>query len=159
MAADEKKNDEILKAKKRAMLILQHNDRTEWELTDKLLKAGFSDEAVSEAIEYVRGFHYIDDERYAKRFVEIYHESRSIKRLKQDLYKRHVADEYIELALENIDYDDSTALKRQIEKLGIDVQKASELSYEESQKIVAKLYRKGFSVSSIKNVLSELKKY
>ena len=39
------KSDEILKAKKRAMLILQHNDRTEWELTDKLNKAGFSEEA------------------------------------------------------------------------------------------------------------------
>ena len=26
------------------MLILQHNDRTNWELTDKLSKAGFSDE-------------------------------------------------------------------------------------------------------------------
>ena len=147
------KSDEILKAKKRAMLILQHNDRTEWELT----KAGFSEEAVESAVEYVRSFHYIDDERYAKRFVEIYHESRSIKRMKQDLYKRHIADEYIELALENIDYDDSTALRRQIEKLGIDADMLASLSYEESQKIIAKLYRKGFSLGSIKDVLSELK--
>ena len=157
MAASEEEKDELLKAKKRAMLILQHNDRTEWELTDKLSKAGFSDEAVNEAVEYVRSFHYIDDERYAKRFVEIYHESRSIQRLRQDLYKRHVSEEYIELALENIDYDDSAALKRQFEKLGIDAEKASELSYEESQKLVAKLYRKGFSVGSIKNMLSDLK--
>ena len=109
------------------------------------------------AVEYVRSFHYIDDERYAKRFVEIYHESRSIKRMKQDLYKRHIADEYIELALENIDYDDSTALRRQIEKLGIDADMLASLSYEESQKIIAKLYRKGFSLGSIKDVLSELK--
>lgn len=150
-------NQEILKAKKRAMLILQHNDRTEWELTDKLLKAGFSEEAVSEAVEYVRSFHYIDDERYAKRFVEIYHESRSIKRLRQDLYKRHVADDYIESALQNIDYDDSIALRRQLEKLKIDKKNISELSYEERQKIVAKLYRKGFSVGNINNILSELK--
>ena len=147
MAASEEKNDELLKAKKRAMLILQHNDRTEWELTDKLSKAGFSDEAVNEAVEYVRSFHYIDDERYAKRFVEIYHENRSIKRLRQDLYKRHVSEQYIELALENIDY----------EKLGLDAEKASELSYEESRKLVAKLYRKGFSVGSIKDMLSDLK--
>ncbi len=154
---DRQKSDEILKAKKRAMLILQHNDRTEWELTDKLNKAGFSEEAVESAVEYVRSFHYIDDERYAKRFVEIYRESRSIKRMKQDLYKRHVADEYIELALENIDYDDSIALKRQMEKLGINAHMPASLSYEESQKITAKLYRKGFSVSDIRSVLSELK--
>ena len=77
--------------------------------------------------------------------------------MKQDLYKRHIADEYIELALENIDYDDSTALRRQIEKLGIDADMLASLSYEESQKIIAKLYRKGFSLCSIKDVLSELK--
>ena len=57
----------------------------------------------------------------------------------------------------NIDYDDSAALKRQFEKLGLDAEKASELSYEESRKLVAKLYRKGFSVGSIKDMLSDLK--
>ena len=55
--------EEIIKAKKRAMLILQHNDRTEWELSDKLLKAGFSEQAVEAAVEYVRSFHYVDDRR------------------------------------------------------------------------------------------------
>ena len=146
--------EEIIKAKKRAMLILQHKDRTEWELRDKLLKAGFSEQAVEAAVEYVRSFHYIDDRRYAERFVEIYHESRSIKRLRQDLYKRHVAEEYIELAIENIDYDESIALERQIDKLGIDM---ADISYEEYQKIVAKLYRKGFDINGIKKALSEIK--
>lgn len=42
------KSDEILKAKKRAMLILQHRqDRVG--ATDKLNKAGFSEEAVESA--------------------------------------------------------------------------------------------------------------
>lgn len=139
--------DEILKAKKKAMSLLQHMDRTEWELRSKLEKADFSNEAIDEAMEYVRSFHYIDDKRYAIRFAEIYHESRSIRRIQQDLQKKHIADEWITLALEEIEYDDSLALKKALEKVlrGQD----TALSYEDRQKVIAKLYRKGFRVDQI----------
>lgn len=145
--------EEVLRAKKKAMALLLHNDRTEWQLRDKLARSGFSEEAVDEAVEYVRSFHYIDDERYAVRFVEIYHETRSIKRLRQDLYKRHVPDEYIETAIENIDNDDSAALNREFERIG---QKLADMSYEEKQKVAAKLYRKGFRMEDI---MDGLRKY
>lgn len=145
--------EEVLRAKKKAMALLLHNDRTEWQLRDKLARSGFSEEAVDEAVEYVRSFHYIDDERYAVRFVEIYHETRSIKRLRQDLYKRHVPDEYIETAIENIDNDDSAALNREFERIG---QKLADISYEEKQKVAAKLYRKGFRMEDI---MDGLRKY
>lgn len=42
--------EELLRAQKKAMSLLGYNDRTEWELMDKLLKAGFSEEAVNGAI-------------------------------------------------------------------------------------------------------------
>ncbi|MCI5501153.1 MAG: RecX family transcriptional regulator [Lachnospiraceae bacterium] len=145
--------EEVLRAKKKAMALLLHNDRTEWQLRDKLARSGFSEEAVDEAVEYVRSFHYIDDERYAVRFVEIYHETRSIKRLRQDLYKRHVPDEYIETAIENIDNDDSAALNREFERIG---QKLADMSYDEKQKVAAKLYRKGFRMEDI---MDGLRKY
>ena len=145
--------EEVLRAKKKAMALLLHNDRTEWQLRDKLARSGFSEEAVDEAVEYVRSFHYIDDERYAVRFVEIYHETRSIKRLRQDLYKRHVPDEYIEIAIENIDNDDSAALNREFERIG---QKLADMSYDEKQKVAAKLYRKGFRMEDI---MDGLRKY
>lgn len=145
--------EENLRAKKKAMALLLHNDRTEWQLRDKLTKSGFSEEAVDEAVEYVRSFHYIDDERYAVRFVEIYHETRSIKRLRQDLYKRHVPDEYIETAIENIGNDDSAALNHELERIG---QKLVGMSYEEKQKAAAKLYRKGFRMEDI---MERLRRY
>lgn len=139
--------EEILRAKKKAMSLLQHMDRTEWELRSKIEKAGFSEEAVREAIEYVRSFHYIDDERYAIRFAEIYRESRSISRIRQDLQKKHIPEETIALALEEIDYDDSAALKKAIDKLLKNQTNAP--SYEDRQKLIAKLYRKGFRVDQI----------
>lgn len=145
-------DEELLRAKKKAMSLLQHNDRTEWQLRDKLMRSGFSGEAVENAIEYVRSFHYIDDERYAVRFVEIYHETRSIKRLKQDLYKRHISDELIEIAIENINNDDSAALNHEIERIG---QNLKSMTYEEKQKVAAKLFRKGFRMGDIMEKLRE----
>lgn len=142
--------DEILQARKKAMSLLQHMDRTEWELRDKLAKKEFSREAIDDAIKYVCSFHYIDDLRYATHFVEIHHEQRSIQRMKQDLYKRHVPEEYIDIALDAIDRDDSAALKEAVRKL---TKGETGYPYEEKQKMAAKLYRKGFRIHDIKREL------
>lgn len=141
--------EELLRAKKKAMSLLGYNDRTEWELMDKLFKAGFSEEAVNAATEYVKSFHYIDDERYAMRFADIYHNSRSINRIRQDLTKKHVPEEYISLALESVDGGDSTALEKEVQKI-LSGKELDCLEYKDKQKIAAKLYRKGFSVSDIR---------
>lgn len=142
-------NEELLRARKKAMSLLNYNDRTEWELMDKLFSAGFSEEAVKDATEYVKSFHYIDDERYAIRFAQIYHKSRSQKRIWQDLTKKHVPEEYITIALEAIEGGDSEAINKEIHKM-LKNRDLEELSYDERQKIAAKLYRKGFSVSDIR---------
>lgn len=144
--------DEILEAKKKAMSLLEHMDRTEWQLRDKLTAKGFSEEAVESAVAYVKSFHYLDDLRFAMHFVEVYHEKRSIRRLRQDLYQRHVPEEYIETALDSVNRDDTEALRRELKKLtgGERVN-----TYEEKQKIAAKLYRKGFRTQDILRCLEE----
>lgn len=136
--------ERFLAGRKKAMALLLHNDRTKWELCDRLKKAGFEEDVIEDAVAYVEGYHYIDDLRYAVRFAEIYCESRSIQRIRQDLKKRHVPEEYIETALDEIGRDDSKALEREIGKLLKGREVTEGISYEEKQKIAAKLYRKGF---------------
>ena len=74
-AYTEAEQEIILQAKKKALKLLEYQDRTEKQLCDKLKEGGFPPFAVSEAVAYVRSFHYIDDERYAeklaRRMVEI----------------------------------------------------------------------------------------
>lgn len=142
--------DELLEAKKKAMSLLKYMDRTEWQLRDKLAAKGFSEEAVEGAIEYVKSFHYLDDYRYAVHFVELHYEQRSRQRMRQDLYQRHVPEEYIDLALESICENDDVALQEALRKI---TKGETEFSYEEKQKIAGKLYRKGFRLGDIKRVL------
>lgn len=138
---------EILQAKKKAMSILEFKDRTEGELREKLQRAEFSEVAVEEAIAYVKSYHYIDDERYAIRFVEYHMSTRSIQRLRQDLKKRYVPEEYIDLALENIQYNEMEGVTKALQKVTRSY--TQKPSYEEKQKIIAKLYRKGFQLDNI----------
>ena len=140
--------ERFLLGRKKAMALLTHNDRTKWELCDRLGRAGFEQEVIEDAVAYVESFHYIDDVRYATRFAEIYSETRSIQRIRIDLQKRHVPEEYIEIALESIGWDDSLALKKELRKL-LKEKNAEELSYQEKQKLAAKLYRKGFRTEDI----------
>ena len=142
--------DELLEAKKKAMSLLKYMDRTEWQLRDKLAAKGFSEEAVEGAVDYVKSFHYLDDYRYAVHFVEIHYEQRSRQRMRQDLYQRHVPEEYIDLALESICENDDVALQEALRKI---TKGETEYSYEEKQKIAGKLYRKGFRLGDIKRVL------
>ncbi|WP_337934516.1 regulatory protein RecX [Jutongia sp.] len=142
--------DELLEAKKKAMSLLKYMDRTEWQLRDKLAAKGFSEEAVEGAVDYVKSFHYLDDYRYAVHFVELHYEQRSRQRMRQDLYQRHVPEEYIDLALESICENDDIALQEALRKI---TKGETEFSYEEKQKIAGKLYRKGFRLGDIKRVL------
>lgn len=142
--------DELLEAKKKAMSLLKYMDRTEWQLRDKLAAKGFSEEAVDGAIDYVKSFHYLDDYRYAVHFVEIHQEQRSRQRMRQDLYQKHVPEEYIDLALESVCENDDVALQNALRKI---TKGETEFSYEEKQKIAGKLYRKGFRLGDIKRML------
>ena len=142
--------DELLEAKKKAMSLLKYMDRTEWQLRDKLAAKGFSEEAVEGAVDYVKSFHYLDDYRYAVHFVELHYEQRSRQRMRQDLYQRHVPEEYIDLALESICENDDIALQEALRKI---TKGETEFSYEEKQKIAGKLYRRGFRIGDIKRVL------
>ena len=141
--------NENLACRKKAMSLLNYRDRSEWELRDRLGSAGFNEEEIEDAVEYVRSFHYIDDLRFATGFIESHRESRSMKRIRQDLKNKHIPEEYIEIALEETAADDSSALRREIKKRLGESRELSELSEKERKKIAMSLYRKGFQTSDI----------
>lgn len=141
--------DELLRAKKKAMALLMHNDRTEYELRSRLKRAGYSESAEDAALEYVMSFGYVNDTRYASRYVEFYQEKKSKKQLELDLQKRGVKQEDIAQAFDDEWEGEDAALQLALKKrLGEDMD-VSGLGYQEKQKIAAALYRKGFARGGI----------
>ena len=60
-------DDMIKQAKQKALSLLNYMDRTESQLRQKLKEKSFDDDAIDEAVDYVKSFGYINDTGYAER--------------------------------------------------------------------------------------------
>lgn len=158
----EKELDEkelLLKGKKRALRLLERKDYSRKELTDRLLKDGYEETMVGQIIEYVDSFHYLDDSRVAGSFIRGRKEYKSKRELEFLLKQKGISEEEIELAMEeNYKNEDGTAqeevaIARYLRKYHVTEEQLAAMSYEEKQKIAAKLYRKGFDSDKIRKLL------
>ena len=135
------------RAKKRAMHLLEQMDRTEAGLREKLMQNEYPPEAVESAIAYVKSYHYLDDERYARNYVRSYQDSRSKKRIRQDLLAKGIAKRLIELALEEeYEGEEQQMILQLLEKKHFD---SSRADAGEKRRIYAFLLRKGFRSEDI----------
>lgn len=141
-----------LRAKKRALLLLEQRDYTVKGLEEKLRTNGYPEECVAEAICYVRQYRYVDDFRYAKHYISYYQEKRSRQRLKADLLKKGVDKKTAELALEEIFVSDEKAqIATLLKKKHYDYANSSE---KEKHRIYQFLLRKGYRSSDVMEMLS-----
>ena len=71
----------VKRAKLRAMHLLTRMDYTEAELEKKLMKGEYTPQAVKIAMDYVRSYHYLDDERYVARYLSAYQGRKSRRQM------------------------------------------------------------------------------
>ena len=146
------KNDIRIRAKKRALHLLERMDRTEHQLREKLRELDYPEEVVEEAIEYVKSFHYLDDERYAETFTRYKKEGLSRQQIKQKLMQKGVSRDIIENALEEeYDVDESVHIRKILEKKRFSYETADEGEF---RRVYSYLLRRGFRSNDI---LKEMK--
>lgn len=135
------------RAIKRAMHILERQERTEFQLRRKLLQSAYPEEAIEDAIAYVKEYHYLDDERYARTFICFQQEKRSRQRIKHDLMQRGIPKDLIEVCMEEeFVFDEREQIRILLEKKHFSPDEADR---KEWQKIYGFLQRRGFSSSDI----------
>lgn len=144
------------RAKLRAMNLLQGREYTTSQLRTKLLQGFYPPKIIEQAIDYVAGFHYIDDLRYAVDYITYHEDSRSRRRIEQDLQGKGILAATIEEAWqvwrENGGKQDEQAMIRELlHKKHYDTE--GETDWKERQKIYAFLARKGFSAEVIRKAI------
>ncbi|MBO6284382.1 MAG: regulatory protein RecX [Pseudobutyrivibrio sp.] len=141
----------IPRCKKRALHLLEKQDRSEKNLRDKLKEGGYPEEIIDIAINYINDYGYLDDARMAASHIRFYQDSRSKLRLKQDLIGKGISSEVIDRVLEE-EYtcDESELIEKLIMKKHYDKENAT---YEERAKMFRFLAGRGFSSDSINRVL------
>ena len=147
--------DEILgqRAIKRAMHLLEKQDRTERQLYDKLKENGYPEVCIESAISYVKRYHYIDDLRYASAYIRYRQEKKSRQKLKLELQAKGIARDVIEEALEE-EYvsDDQKKILELLQKRRYSFENADTA---EQRKNYQFLLRRGFQSSDILHVMRQ----
>ena len=143
------------RAKLRAMNLLKNKEYTSKQLYDKLKDGGYPEKAAAEALTYVESFHYIDDLRYAVNFITYHEDTRSHKKIEQDLLDRGISRETLKKAFEKWtdqggEQDERAMIRELLKKRGYDPETAD---LKEKRRQGAFLMRKGFSGEYIRSVL------
>lgn len=140
------------RAKLRALHLLNDMGRTETQLRQKLERDGYTEDVVEEAVSYVKSFGYVNDENYARIFIESRKEKKSRKEITALLLQKGVSGEVIEEAFG--EYDDQedvrTAITNILKKRHYDPEGAD---WKETRKTVGYLMRKGFEYRDIRRVM------
>lgn len=144
------------RAKLRAMNLLQGREYTTSQLRTKLQQGFYPPKIIEQAIDYVTGYHYIDDLRYAVDYITYHEDSRSRRRIEQDLQGKGILAVTIEEAWqvwrENGGKQDEQAMILELlHKKHYDTE--GETDWKERQKIYAFLARKGFSAEAIRKAI------
>lgn len=144
------------RAKLRAMNLLKSRSYTTAQLKEKLEAGEYPEKIIEEAIAYVTSFGYVNDNRYAFDFIEYNKETKSKNRIVTDLLKKGISGAVIEEAWEEAVGNGRQGLEKEqiirwIEKKHFSSQTATP---QEKQKMMAFLYRKGFTIETIRSVLS-----
>ena len=144
----------VKRARLRAMNLLKSRDYTEKALYTKLRENQYPEEVIRDAVDYVKGYGYIDDERYAESYVRYKRGQMSNREIIRRLREKGIDDNAIEnaIAAEKLDSNDEEELIRRL--ICKKCKCPSELDYKEKNKLLAYMYRKGIMPEQVEAVLA-----
>lgn len=144
------------RAKLRAMNLLKGREYTTSQLHDKLKAGGYPEEIIQAALDYVAGYHYTDDLRYAVEYIAGHENSRSRRRIEQDLLRKGIDRETLEQAWREWEeqggsQDEEAMIRALLAKRKYDPQSADR---KEQQRLYSFLLRQGFSGEQIRKAVT-----
>lgn len=135
------------RAIKRAMHLLERQERTEKQLREKLQQNHYPQQCIEQAISYVKSYHYIDDYRYASAYIRYHQEKESRQKLTQKLTMRGISKEIIKQVMEEeFVADECDQIRELLRKRGFDQERADDTI---RRKTIQFLIRKGFKIRDI----------
>ncbi len=142
-------------AREAAIRYLSVKDRTEQGLIERLLRAGYEQDAAADAVSRMKTMGYVDDTRYARRYIsdQLTLKSVSRKAIRMGLRARGVSDEVLDEVLAEVEQtDDETAIRGLRKKFGkYDLQDP-----QIQKKAMAYLLHRGFSYETVRKALSRM---
>lgn len=149
------------RAKLRAMNLLMKKEYTEYELRKKLHDGEYPETVIDEAIDYIISYRYIDDLRYATDYITAHEDTRSRRRIEQDLMNKGISKATLEkawISWENSggEQNEEAMIKKLLEKRKYNPETAE---IKEQQRTYAFLMRKGFNSDTVRKMMRTYEPY
>lgn len=147
----------LIRCKNSAVRIIERNYKTEKEVRSKLVEKGYNDNAIDNAIDFLKRYNFLNDDTYTKMYVKDKLSSQGSNKIKYALMKKGISKEAIEEELQNVDKDDERRVALNLAQKKLSTIKKSE---SDKYKISGKLYRflisKGYNYDIVKDTVKEL---
>lgn len=148
--------DNYLKAKISAMKSIERAYKTEKDIRDKLLKGEYNNETIERVIEFLKGYGFVDDEKYCNMYINDKIKKFGRSKIKYDLTKKGINEKLIEDKLEKIDINieiDGAKKVAQKKFKGINNKYGKRVVY---SKVGSYLATKGYSFDIINEILPSI---
>jgi regulatory protein len=152
--AELKAQDARETAYQQALRLLNYRDRSEVEIIQKLEQRQVPEEIITDVMERLQRSELVDDQRFAKAWVEnrMDFHPRSRRALAYELREKGIDEQAIQQTLD--DFDELTAAYQAAMKYA---QKSKQLEWPEfRQKLYAFLTRRGFNYDTVKTTVARL---
>jgi len=147
---------DIIKAKRYAVNLISRRMYTKSEVYERLIKKGFEKEISQSVTDELEGLGYINDAEYSRLYFEenIKVRAKGVYRISRELMQKGVPREVIDSASEEFEEDVYSSLR---EYVNLKVRGEMPTEYKEIEKLKAHLVRRGYKISDINRVLSDLR--
>jgi regulatory protein len=152
--AELKAQDTRETAYQRVLRLLNYRDRSEAEIIQSLKQRQVPEEIIADVIGRLHRSELVDDQRFAKTWVEnrIEFHPRSRRALAYELREKGIDEQTVQQALD--DFDEAAAAYRAATKYA---QKSKQMEWSEfRQKLYAFLSRRGFNYDAVKTTLARM---
>ncbi len=127
--------------------------KTEKQIRDYIYKKGYSKEVCSYVIAKLKEYNYIDDQNYARAYIELNSKKMGALKLKANLLSKGIDKEIIENLLNDLETDDEI-----LYNMATKYMKNKENTLENQVKLTRFLAGRGFSFDEINKVVDKIKR-
>ncbi|MDD2445420.1 MAG: RecX family transcriptional regulator [Clostridia bacterium] len=136
-----------------ALSLLNRQQKTEKEAREYLKRKQFVDKAIDYAVEKMKEYNYINDENYAKTYINSKRDNKGKKAIAYDLKLKGIDSEIIKINLELV-----KSQRESIYNLAQKIKKNKANDLKLRDKLFRSLASKGFEFDEINSVLNEILK-
>ena len=145
-----KKQSDVLLSREMALKFVEKCLKTQKQVYDNLKQKGIDDDAINDAIEFLKKYGYIDDEYYAKQYVSS-KKQYGKNYLKQKLFAKGIKKDIISRVLNDHEIDEDT-LYNIVEKYI----KNKTIDEKTKQKTYRYILSKGYTFDEAKNAVNKV---